>query len=763
PEYWRSLEELADTEEFRELLQREYPRQAAAWMESLDRRQFLKVMGASLALAGLGACRNPAPAPKDEKIVPYINQPEEIIPGKPLFFATAMPLNGYGRGVLAESHMGRPTKIEGNPAHPASLGATDVFMQASVLDLYDPDRSPALLNAGRISTWSAFFAAINAELETQRLNRGAGLRILTETVTSPTLGAQLKELLTHFPKAQWHQYAPVGRDAALEGSRLAFGDVVEMLYRFDHAEVVLSLDSDFLFFGPGALRYAREFADKRRVSDPKGEMNRLYVVESTPTVTGSMADHRLPLAPDAIEKLAQAVARALGVSLGHSENLSLGVHEKWVMAVVRDLQRHRGRSVVVAGDQQPPVVHALAHAMNHALGNVGQTVSYTEPVEIEPVNQTESLLQLVRDLEANRVQLLVIIGGNPAYTAPADVNFAGLLVKSNFTVHLSSHVDETSALSHWHVPQAHYLESWSDVRAFDGTASIIQPLIAPLYRGRTAHELVAAVLGQPGKSSYDIVRGYWQQQSRGKDFEEFWRRSVHDGVVAGTEAPVKRVSLKAISLPASGNQKSTEKNAAEPQSGVQENEQRAKSKEQRAESREPAWQLLFRPDPTIFDGAFANNGWLQETPKPLTKLTWDNVVLVSPATADRLQLSAQFGVRGGEHGTVDADVVELEYQGRRVKGAVWIFPGQADDCVTVYLGHGRTRAGRVGTHMGFNANALRTSDALWNGVEVRLRKTGERSALACTQFHHMMEGRHLLRSATLKAFRENPNVVQDVE
>jgi MoCo/4Fe-4S cofactor protein with predicted Tat translocation signal len=741
-EYWRCLEELADTPEFQTLLRREYPRHASAWLDSLDRRDFLKLMGASLALAGLSACSSPSPAPRDEKIVPYVRQPEEIIPGKPLYFATAMPLVGFGRGVLVESHMGRPTKIEGNPEHPASLGSSDIFMQADLLTLYDPDRSRALNNAGLISTWNAFFSAVSAPLESQRLNEGAGLRILTETVTSPTLASQLTELLVKLPKAKWHQYEPAGRDYVHEGSRLAFGDVVETVYRFDKAEVILSLDADFLFFGPGSVRYARDFANKRRVNGPKAEMNRLYVVESTPTVTGAMADHRLALRPSDIEGFAKTVAKHLGISLSEPE-APAAPYEKWVRALARDLQRHRGSGIVLAGDQQPPIIHALAHAMNQALGNAGATLLYTEPVEASPINQAESLRELVRDMEANLVQLLIIIGGNPVYTAPADLNFTSHLVKSNFSVHLSLYEDETSALCHWHIPEAHYLESWSDVRAFDGTVSIIQPLIAPLYGGRTAHELLAALSSEPGRSSYEIVRSYWKQRHGDKDFEPFWRAALHDGVVAESAFSPQPVRLRAVSSFVSHVSSAEKPNP-------------------KADT-ETSLDIIFRPDPTIFDGRFANNGWLQELPKPLTKLTWDNAVLVSPATAQRLGLSYRVGTTGGEHGTVYTDMVELNYEGRKVRGAAWILPGQADDCVTIHLGHGRARAGTVGNNTGFNANALRTSGALWNGSGLQIRKTGEQHPLACTQFHHLMEGRHLVRGASLAEYRKNPNFAHEME
>ena len=482
PEYWRCLEELADSAAFKELVSREAPRHSAAWLDAMDRRDFLRLMGASLALAGLSGCVSSAPAPADEKIVPYVKQPEEIIPGKPLYFATAMPLRGFGRGVLVESHMGRPTKVEGNPEHPASLGATDAITQASVLGLYDPDRSHAINNAGRISTWSGFFTALNTELESQRLSQGAGLRILTETVTSPTLARQIEVLLTKFPKAKWHQYEASPRVGAPEGAQLAFGSVVETFYRFDAADVIVSIDADLLFQGPGSVRYAHDFANRRRVEGPKTEMNRLYVVESTPSVTGAAADHRLALTPSAVESFTRLLAKGLGLSVAVPEPDNLKAQKKWLSALIRDLHSHRGRSIVMAGDQQPAIVHALAHAMNQNLGNDGVTVFHTDPVAVNPVNQAESLRDLVRDMELNAVQVLILLGGNPAYTAPADLDFAGHLVKSNFNVHLSLYDDETSALCHWHIPQAHYLESWSDVRAFDGTATSTTADCAALQR-----------------------------------------------------------------------------------------------------------------------------------------------------------------------------------------------------------------------------------------------------------------------------------------
>ncbi|MBI2149919.1 MAG: TAT-variant-translocated molybdopterin oxidoreductase [Acidobacteria bacterium] len=727
-EWWRSLEELAETEEFQELLRHEFPREAPAWEDPISRRRFLTLMGASLALAGLGACGSPSPT--NEKIVPYVRAPEEIVPGKPLFFATAFSLGGIANGVLVESHEGRPTKIEGNPEHPASLGATDAFAQASVLTLYDPDRSQVVTHLSQISTWNAFYGAVNDAVEAQRLNRGAGLRVLTETVTSPTLAHQMRTLLAKFPLARWHQYDPVNRDSARAGARLALGQDCNTLYRFDHADLILALDSDFLFCAPGSVRYARDFAARRRVGGKKTEMNRLYVMESTPSVTGAMADHRLAVRAGEIEGLARAVAREIGVKIEPSGGGALtSARAGWIAALARDLNRHRGSSIVVAGDQQPPMVHALAHAMNHVLGNVATTVIYTDPVEANPADQTESLRALVRDMQAGRVDLLIVIGGNPVFTAPADLDFARQLSNVKLRVHLSLYEDETSALCHWHIPEAHYLESWSDARAYDGTVAIIQPLIAPLYGGKSAHELLAALMGQPDRSGYDIVRDYWKSRNVAADFEGFWRRALHDGLIAGTALPAKPLKLKGVP-----NLDRT--SGSETQS--------SKLKTQNS------FEIVFRPDPTIFDGRFANNGWLQELPKPLTKLTWDNAALISPGTAERL------GLQNG-------DVVELRYLGRSLRAPVWIAPGHAADSVTVHLGYGRTKAGKIGTALGFNAYALRSEKTPWFGEGLELLKTGRRSQLASTQRHHNMNGRNLVRVGTIEEYLQQPNFAQETE
>src|SRR5439155_4545176 len=414
--------------------------------------------------------------------------------------------------------------------------------------------------------------------------------------------------------------------------------------------------------------------------------------------------------------------------------------EKFADVIAKDLQAHRGSSVVIAGDGQPAAVHALAHAMNQTLGNAGRTVIYTEPVEAEPTDQLQSLRDLAADMNAGAVDLLVIVGGNPVYTAPVDLGFAAAMNKVALRVHLSLHDDETSALCHWQIPEAHFLEAWSDARGHDGTASIVQPLIAPLYGGKSAHELLAAMSDRPERSSYDLVREYWSTQSAarahgGDGFESAWRRWLHDGIIPDTAFAERTVSAS--------NRPST---ADAPTA---------------SDSTGSALEIVFRNDPSVLDGRFANNGWLQELPKPITKLAWDNAVLVSPATAARLKGSTAPAFTGGEHGQIRSNIVELRYRARTVRGALFPVVGHPDDCVTVHLGYGRTRAGRVGSATGFKANTIRTSDAAWFGGGVEIVNTGAAASLACTQYHHLMEGRGQVRAVTRDEFIRNPKSVHE--
>jgi Fe-S-cluster-containing dehydrogenase component len=705
-------------ESIRATRHRDFAAQIAYCTDPVSRRRFLKLMGASVALAGVTACTSPP----HEKIVPYVRAPEEAVPGKPLFYASATSLGGFATGVLVESHLGRPTKVEGNPQHPASLGATDAAGQASVLTLYDPNRAKAITNRGRIRTWTDLLRELRSALEAQRTHQGAGLRILTETVTSPTLASQIQTLLAQIPQAGWHQYEPIGSDNARDGTRLAFGEDVDAQYRLDRADVILALDADFMGWSPGRLRYVRDFAARRRALDGAPGMNRLYVVEPSPSITGANADHSLPLRAAEVEGFARAVAAALWVDAGPGPSSPpASVPPDWLAALVRDLRAHPGTGLVMAGDPQPPIVHALAHALNQALGNVGNTVIYTPPVAANPVDQGQSLQELVGDMAAGRVEILAILGGNPVYTAPADLGFEERLTNVALSVYLGLYEDETAARCQWHIPQTHELETWSDARAFDGTVTIAQPLIAPLYAGRSAHELLAAFGDRPEAPSHDLVKEYWQSQRSTGDFEQFWRTALHDGLVAGTALPPRGVTLRADW-------------AAGAQAGP-------------ADGR-GGLEIVLRPDPTVYDGRFAANGWLQELPKPLTSLTWDNAALISPATAQRL-------------GLANEDLVELRYRGQVVRAPIWVIPGHADDSVTLPLGYGRTRGAGAANGAGFNAYALRVSTAPWFDQGLEIVKTGERYSLAGTQGHHRMEGREIVRAASFEEYRRNPDFPHD--
>ena len=707
-EYWRSLDELADTPEFRKYLETEFPTKHELWMDPISRRDFMKLMGAGMAMMFFSGCRKPL-----QMIFPYNENPENVIPGKPLFYASALPLGGYMRGVLVESHEGRPTKIEGNPQHPDSLGATDIFMQAQILNLYDPDRSQTLLNKGIVSTWDHFLKDLHDALEQQEKVQGAGLRLLTETVTSPSLAAQIQTFSKRFPKAKWHSYEPLARTNAIAGSKLAFGEAFESQYHLENADVILSLDADFLGSGIASLRHARAFARGRDLTEGRREMNRLYVVEPGPSVTGATsADHRLPMRAGEIEDFTRKLANELGVDGGQDNFSGSAEAARWIRALTRDLKAHRGRSIVIPGDGQPPVVHALAHAINAALNNVGETVTFTSSVPVSTPDPMASLQELVSDMKNDQVDLLVMLGGNPVYDAPADIPLKQAMDHVSMRVRLGLYEDETSELSHWHIPQAHPLESWNDGRATDGTATIAQPLIEPLYDGKTPYELVSALVDDSPSTSHDIIKNYWKSQSRALDFEGFWKKSLHDGVVADSAFPLRRPSARSGFV----------REASADPSGLE---------------------IIFKPDPTIWDGRFANNGWLQELPKPLTKLTWDNAALMSAATAQRLHV-------------MNEDVVELRYRDRSVKAPVWVTPGHADDSVTVTLGYGRTQTGKVGENKGFNACALRTSDGLGFGNGLQISPTGAHYKLACTQLHHGMEGRDIVRGASLADYVSDP-------
>jgi MoCo/4Fe-4S cofactor protein with predicted Tat translocation signal len=709
---WRSLEELERSAEFSVAQGREFPPGATEWTSGLERREFLRLMGASIALAGFGGCtRQPV-----ETIVPYVDQPPELVPGKPLYFASATSFGGYAQGIVVKSNEGRPTKIEGNPDHPASRGGSSIWGQADLLDLYDPDRAKVPTKAGQVTTWATFLGRLNETLAAQSEKNGSGLRILTSTLTSPTLIAQLQAIQKKFADFKWHQWDPLSRGATRIASANGSSSF-EPLYDFSQAKVIVALDSDFLYLHPAALRHARDFAAGRRVQKADGAtMNRFYAAEPTPTITGSNADHRLPIASRDIPAVAAALAALVGTG-GEGANVPHSATE-WVWAAAQDLRANVGASVVIAGETQPPAVQLLVAQINQSLGNVGQTVRFLPPIRDELAIRPQSLDSLLEDLASDAVDLLLILDGNPAYDAPVDLDFARAMGKAHLRVHHSLARNETSRLCHWHVPALHFLEGWSDLRAFDGTVTIVQPLIEPLYEGVSAHQLLDAFLHSPPRSAHELVRAKWREKIDPGIFESQWRSALASGYLSLSEGKETSPS-QTSALPELWSQPIE----VSPASGLE---------------------VIFRADPNVLDGRYANNGWLQELPKPFSKITWDNAALVSPALALQKKLE-------------NGDYVELALHGRKLEAPVWILPGQAENTITLQLGYGRKEAGLNGADKGYNGFLLRTSSALWQDSGLTIRKLARRMKFATTQNHFSIEGRALVRAGTLREFVRQPS------
>ena len=736
--FWRSVDELAETPEFAEMVAKEFPSQASEWIDPVSRRSFLKVMGASMALAGLAGCTKQP----DEPIMPYVSAPEDLILGKPVYFASAFPFASGAVPVLVKSDSYRPIKVDGNPEHPYVKGGSDPLTQATLLDLYDPDRSQHVLYRGDARSWPAFLAAFRSMLADKKPSGGQGLYFLSATVTSPTFAAQWQQAQKNYPQAKFVQYEPVNRDNHYTAAKQAFGSFVDAQYRLDQADVIVSLDADFLGGAtfPGFHKLARDYAQKRKLQGTQ-EMNRLYVVESVATTTGFKAEHRLAVKPSEVAAFAQALAGAMGAG-STTGGASWSDHDtKFLQGVVADLKASAGKCVVIPGEFAAPEVHLAAFAINQALGNAGKTVVYTDPVNPMASLQTADLQSLVSDMSAGKVDWLVILNSNPIYATPADLDFESAFNKVGTVVHLGSHVDETGEIAHWHINNAHYLEMWSDARAYDGTVSIVQPMIDPMYGGHSAHEIVQSLLDEPDVSAYDAVRGTWKDQlSKGGDFEFNWRKALHDGWIDGTAFTAKTVAAKggagASSAPASGD----------------------------------AIEVAFRPDSNVYDGRYANVGWMQEIPRPVTNLSWDNAAQMSYATLEKF-------------GLAENDAVEITVGGKKIIAGALAIPGQADGVVVVTLGQGR-RSGRVAGGVGYNAYLIQQSAMPWAQTGASLRKTGDIYDICVTKSHHIdqravfaggdgsgthsLEGnesldRGIIRYATLEEFKSNPEFAHEGE
>jgi molybdopterin-containing oxidoreductase family iron-sulfur binding subunit len=716
--YWRSLAQIEDLPDYRAALEREFPEGASELPDGITRRELMMLVGASLSLAGLAGCRRPV-----EEIVPYVAAPEDVVPGIPRYYATTMPFRRSGYGLVVESHEGRPTKIEGNPSHPSTLGASSSRVQASVLGLYDPDRSQSITQKGARKSWTDFVTAWGELSKVHAADGGVGLAVLSESFCSPTLARLVSELRTRFPKLQWATYDAISDENRLAGLRQATGRDVELMLRLDRAAVVLCLDADPLLTDPEAIRHARGFADGRRAGASGGAMNRLYAVEGVYSLTGAMADHRLRLESRQIVAFVAALAARLGAT-GASSQAAVdvsGVDPRWIDAVAKDLLANRGKALIIAGERQPAGVHAAVCALNAHLGNTGATVTYHETRDAA-LPSASSMASLVSAMMSGAVQTLVVLGGNPVFDAPADLDFASAMAKVPHTIALGHTVDETSSSAEWHVPRAHYLESWGDARAVGGTLSVVQPLILPLFGGRTPVEVLGLMVSDKDRPGYDIVRDTWKPILGEAEFDKKWNRVLHDGLLANSEltevVPTVRGEAFAELAP-----------ATQSQSGLE---------------------IVFVPSPSLHDGRFANDGWLQELPDPLTKLTWDNPALVSPKTAET-------------SGLANGELIRLEYSGRSLELPVWILPGMADGVVVLTLGYGRKRAGRIGSGVGFDAFTVRSSGAPGFDSGVKLTRLGSTYPLSATQDHGSMEGRPLVRESTLAELRSEASASAPTE
>jgi len=735
-EYWRSLDELADSHEFREFVFNEFPAGALDAIDSSNRRQFLKLMGASMAFAGLGlaGCRR---WPK-EHIVPLANRPEDRVPGVPEVYASTAEFCGVGTGILVTSYDGRPIKIEGNPQHPDSRGATNAWTQACVLDMYDPDRSRSVRHNGAAASWADFVTWADEHFGRARDARGHGVYVLSEATNSPSVMRTRERIMRSMPNAQWLEYEPVSFDAEREGTRLAFGKPCRAIHDLTRAQVIVSLDSDFLLIHPAAVALTRDWAANRRADDAARSMSRLYVAESGLSLTGANADVRLAVKPSDIAGLAGKIAAGLMDGEAFAQHAAAASGNPRVDAflanIIKDLAAHHGTSLVMAGPRQPAEVHALAHMLNEHLGNVGKTVSYVALPE-RPTH-AQAIQSLANDLDERKVTTLIMLGGNPVFTAPADLDFSSKLSQANAVIHLSDYVDETSSHPncHWHINRAHFLEAWADARSYNGTYSITQPLILPLFGGKTPAELLAAVAGGEPASSYDITRDTFFNAITQASDEKAWRKVVHDGVLASTAWPAEAATRSTIDPSAIA--------AKLPLMGAS-----------------AGIELVLLPSANIFDGRWANNGWLLELPEPITKLTWDNAALMSPAM-------------GAAHSIKTGQIVRLSRGSRSVDVAALLIPGLADDAITLALGFGRTAAGRVSEGAGVNAYPIRTSDALAYAANVTLAKTGDSIQLATTQDHHSMSASGvgargvqdrlptIFREADLDEYRHHPDFVK---
>jgi MoCo/4Fe-4S cofactor protein with predicted Tat translocation signal len=717
PNYWKSLNQIAQNDTYKNFADREFQDGASELTDGLSRKSFLQIMGASIALAGLASCRRPI-----EKILPYHQQPEQSVIGNPLYYATAMPFGGYLTGIIAESKEGRPTKLEGNPDQDASNGKSNIFQQSAILGLYDPDRARKVRLNGEDSTWEAFLAFCS----TQNSNKTRSVAVLSEGNSSQTMARLRRE--SGLSNVKWVTYEPFGDENQLAGNALAFGRRLRTDAHFDKAKVIVSIDSDFLNLSTSNVENVRRFTDRRRnVESNAGDISRLYSIESTFSVTGSNSDHRLRLKPSDIQAFAYALAAQVGAVSGYTNHLS---SNEFLTSLAADLLAHAGNSLVVAGDGMPAQVHAAVAAINSSLSNTGATVTYKEATHTGEGDQALALAQLVADLNGGSVDTLVLLGTNPVFNAPADLDMASAIKKATTVIQVSDYVDETTRNGvTWHVPRTHFLEAWGDGASPSGQASIIQPLIQPLFGAKSEIEVMNAIFNGTDASAHDLVRGTWL----GTLGENGWITALNDGVIPNTAKADISVSLISGLI-----------DALAPAM-------------QAVASANTDIEVSFKPDNHVFDGRFANNGWLQEFPDPITKITWDNVALVSAQTATTLGIKDIYNGKNNENHTT---LISVGVNGASVTIPAWILPGHADNTITVLCGYG-SNLGKVSTGVGTNVYPIRSTSAMYAAKASVTANQGE-YMIACTQDHHSMEGRPLFRQATVAEFESNPDFAQQM-
>jgi len=735
--YWKSLDELSQSSEYRQFVEREFPENASELLDPVSRRSFLGLMASSMALAGLTGCK--AIRRPEDPILAYNNQPEHVLPGKPLFFASSLSVGPEVGGVLAESHQGRPTKIEGNPQHPANQGSAHRFHQASILQMYDPDRSQKPMFNNQASDWNSFMAALAPVMVSHMIGKGKGLVFVSEYLTSPTAHRLKQGILARFPEAKWitSESIPYAKEAL--GVESITGSRSVAQYQFQAALRIASFDCDFLGKEPQSLVYTRAYSRTR--SPERGEISRLYIVESDHTLTGGRADHRLALKPSQIPLALAALTQKLLSTSGASVPAALSTqllnalkkqasllppeHNSWIETLAQDLLAHKGQSVVCTGKYQDPQIHALGYLCNFILLALGKTVNYTKLASLEfntvASNPFEPLEQLYTSIGNNQVETLIFINTNPVYTNPNQLKWQETLKKVKNTIHFGLYADETAQTAQWHLPASHAFESWTDALAYDGLYTLGQPVIMPLYDTRSTLEFLALWAGASVNRGFDLVRETLTLIPGLPFSETNWQKWIHDGFIPNTESPRQLLAPQAT--------------FAQVYTGTQ-------------APQNTGIEVIFREDASVYDGRFANISWLQEFPDPMTRLTWDNTALVGPYTAKKWGVLDGYFLKdnkGVPLGKNEVPLIKIHHENREITLAVYVLPGLAPDTVVLNLGYGRSHAGKVGNNIGFDISGFQKLDTPYHLTQVQVNPTGQSYFIASVQEHWSLEGRDLAR------------------